>query len=173
MSRSAIAHFPEGAFQLYACIVNVTARSIVQGPAIGELLGGDDHTLARELQLVLQTVLVFLGPVKLFPDLAGNREQHVTFFSFMHHFLHDLLEDLVLLCESVQGLHGLLVEIVGLGICFSVLRTCGAEAPFSMVQEVLQFPQLLLSVTFTDSGALTLGAGAVSPPFSAPVSLRF
>ena len=67
-----IADFPEGAAQFCTRIVNVSARCIVQGPAICELLGGGDHTLTCELQLVLQTVLVFLGPVQLLPNLLAT-----------------------------------------------------------------------------------------------------
>ena len=63
MGRSAIADFPEGATHVCARAVTVGARCTVQGPAICEHLGGGDHTLTRELQLVLKTVLVFLGPV--------------------------------------------------------------------------------------------------------------
>ena len=60
MKCTAVANLPEGAVQFCACIVDVCARSIVKGPAVGDLHGGGDHTLTRELH-VLQTVLVLLG----------------------------------------------------------------------------------------------------------------
>ena len=87
---------------------------------------GGDHALTGELHLVLQSVLVLLGLVELLHGLVRYREQHVALLGFVRHFLHSLLKDLVLLCQDVQGLHGLLVEIVNLGVRLSVLLVCGA-----------------------------------------------
>ena len=121
-----------------------------------ELLGGGDHTLTRELQHVLQTVLPLLGPVEVFTSLESHREQRVTLFSFKRHLLHSLLEDLIFLCQNVQGLHGLLVEIVGLGVRLGVFLVCGAWAPFPVTSSiVLSQP--------AGAGPLTFGAGASSP----------
>ena len=53
VKRPAVANLPEGAVQ-------VCARNLVKGPAAGELLGGGDHALTFDLQLILQTVLVLL-----------------------------------------------------------------------------------------------------------------
>ena len=47
MSRSAIADFPEGATQFCTRIVNVSARCIVQGPVICELLGDSSSSYRR------------------------------------------------------------------------------------------------------------------------------
>ena len=162
-SRSAIADFPERATQFCTRIVNVSARCIVQGPAICELLGGGDHTLTR----VLQTVLVFLGPVELLSNLVSHREQHVTLFSFKRHLLHSLLEDLIFLSQSVQGLHGLLVEIVGLGVRLGVLLVCGElRLPFQLFRRRCSshsFDCVVSTyITSAGTGALTLGASASS-----------
>ena len=45
----------------------------MKGPAVGELLGDGDHALTRELQLVLQTILVLLGLVELLPSSKGKQ----------------------------------------------------------------------------------------------------
>ena len=69
MCRPAAADFPEGAIQFCARIVDVSTRSVVQGPAVGELHGGGDHTLARELQFVKKAILILQSPIEVFlPD---------------------------------------------------------------------------------------------------------
>ena len=100
----------------------------MKGPAVGELLGNGDHALTRELQLVLQTVLVLLGRVEPLHGLVRYREQQVAIPRLVRHFLHGILKDLVLLRRSVQGLHGFLVEIVNLCVPLGVLLACGSGA---------------------------------------------
>ena len=134
MSRSAIADFPEGATQFCTRVVNISACCIVQDPAARKLPGSGDHTLASELQLVLQTVLVFLDPVELFTNLASHREQNVTLFTFKRHFLHSLLEDLIFLYQSVQGLHGVLLKSGALVLASAFFLYVALRLPFRLLK---------------------------------------
>ena len=95
-------------------------------PTFGEVPGGDVHALTRGLLLVLRTMLVLLCLVKLLHGLVRYREQHVALVGLVRHFLHSLLKDLVILRQDVHGLHGLLVEIVHLGVRLGVLLVSGA-----------------------------------------------
>ena len=107
-----------------ACIDEVCARSIVKGQAVGELLGCGDRALTRELKLVLQMVLVLLGLVELQPrTLPRTACRHPRSRALLSSWYP---QDLVLLRQGVKGLHGLLVEIVNLGVRHGVVLVSGA-----------------------------------------------
>ena len=66
-------------------------------------------------------------------SMASQHEQHVELLGLARYF-HGILKDLVLLRQGVQGLHGLVVKIVNLGVRLGVLLVCGASAPLPIVE---------------------------------------
>ena len=112
---------------VYECDVPIPEGRIQMRPIIAKLTGGDVHAFARDLlQLVLYKNLLLLGLVELLHGLVCYRELHVTILGLVRHFLHSLLKDLVLLCQNVQGLHGLLVKVMDLSVYLGVLFVRGA-----------------------------------------------
>ena len=79
--------------------------------------------LHRLLRSSSSSLPVGLGP---FVDITGFAFEFDGPLARPHHFLHNLIKDLALLCQDVQGLHGLLVKIVNLGVRLGVLLVWGA-----------------------------------------------